>query len=479
MSSLAALKARFSGWFVWTGDDREFLPAALEILETPASPVGRAVALTLMAFACIAFVWTLLGKVDITATAQGRVVNAGHAKLIQPLETGLVKTIRVQDGDRVHAGDVLIDLDTTDASADAERLTADLGKTRLDVARLRVLRENIVTAKPLVKLVPPPGAHPMDVERANAVTKAQAAEHGAKIENLRHQIQQRQAEAAEVDAMIAKVSAGLPIVRQQVEALQRAVEMEVGSKLQFLEANQRLVDQQNELLVQKERAGEVRAARIALEQQIVEAEAHYQREVLSELAESSQKSTELEQDLIKARSKVGRQELRAPVDGVVQQLAVHTVGAVVTPAQGLMIVVPEFGALEVEVLIPNRDVGFVHSGDVVQIKVDAFNFTRYGLLKGRVTSISADSIPRSSTVDTGSSERDRVTNRSGSEPPGEELLYWARIQLDRAAIQIDDHKVLLSPGMAVTAEIRTGERRIISYLLDPLVRHQSESLHER
>jgi hemolysin D len=151
---------------------------------------------------------------------------------------------------------------------------------------------------------------------------------------------------------------------------------------------------------------------------------------------------------------------------------------VVTPAQTLMVIVPSDSQLEIEAMVNNRDVGFVHAGDEVQIKVDTFDFTRYGLLHGRVLSISPDSIVRDAPGDK-SNDKPAGSSTSTSEPKGQELTYAARISVDRAQIQVEDKMVNLSPGMAVTAEIKTGSRRIIGYLLSPVVRYKQESLRER
>jgi hemolysin D len=166
------------------------------------------------------------------------------------------------------------------------------------------------------------------------------------------------------------------------------------------------------------------------------------------------------------------------VDGTVQQLAVHTVGGVVTPAQALLVVVPNDSQLEIEAMVSNRDIGFVRSGQAAEIKVDTFNFTRYGLLHGQVLSISQDAVIRDRQQDR-ANDRGRGTQNDTSEPKGQELNYSARISLDRSKMQIDDQMVKLSPGMAVTVEIKTGSRMILSYLLSPLLRYRQETMRER
>src|SRR6185369_1612 len=196
-----------------------------------------------------------------------------------------------------------------------------------------------------------------------------------------------------------------------------------------------------------------------------------------DLTKAEQKASGLAQDLIKAEQKTNLQRLTAPVDGAVQQLAIHTVGGVVTPAQALLMVVPSDSRLEIEALVSNRDIGFVHAGQPAEIKVDTFNFTRYGLLDGEVLGVSQDAIVRERPQER-PDERGRGAANDSSEPKGQELNYSARISLSQTRMLIDDRVVNLSPGMAVTVEIKTGSRRILSYLLSPLLRYRQEVLRE-
>jgi len=206
--------------------------------------------------------------------------------------------------------------------------------------------------------------------------------------------------------------------------------------------------------------------------------AEYRRALSGELVEADRKASALREDLIKAEQRTKLQLLTAPVDGAVQQLSVHTIGGVVTPAQALMVVVPADSHLEIEAMVSNRDIGFIHVDQEVEIKIDTFNFTRYGLLHGTVLSISQDAITRDKPQDKSADPLGGATNAT-SEPKGQELLYAARVSLDRTQMQVEENLVNLSPGMAVTVEIKTGSRAVIGYLLSPLLKYKQESLRER
>jgi hemolysin D len=224
---------------------------------------------------------------------------------------------------------------------------------------------------------------------------------------------------------------------------------------------------------------EADAAIAAITESRAQADAEFHRTLFGELAEAERKAGGLADDLAKAEQRTKLQLLTAPVDGVVQQLSVHTIGGVVTPAQQLAVVVPAGAVLEVESMVSNRDIGFVHPGQDAQIKVDTFNFTRYGLLHGRVVSVSPDAMVRETPQDKNNNDKTKGADSESSEPKGQEFVYSARISLDRTQIQVDGVVTNLSPGMAVTVEIGTGSRAVISYLLSPLLRYQHESMHER
>jgi hemolysin D len=465
----------------WRREDtaRQFLPAALEILETPASPVGRAIGATIILFFAIAVAWACFGHVDIIATASGKIVPTGRTKTIQPLETGIVSAIHVRDGDHVAAGEVLIELDRTVTQAERKHIAQDLMASELDVARLAALRDNFASTTVPRDLAAPAGASEADLARTRSSMKAQAAEQLAKLAAITQQVEQKLAESQSVTATIAKIDATLPLVEEEANVRRKAMEIQYGNRIAYLDAQTKLVEQQNERIVQERKMVEIAAARQALEQQAEQTRAAYEHQVLNDLSDAEKKVDELGQDLVKAEQKTSEQILRSPIDGTVQQQALHTVGGVVTAAQQLMVIVPTNSRLEAEAMISNRDIGFVSAGEPAEVKIDTFNFTRYGLLQGKVVSISQDAIVRDKpNAKQGDSKPDGALSDS-SEPEGQELLYSARVSLDQTRMQVEDKMVNLAPGMAVTIEIKTGSRRLIEYLMSPLLRYRHESLRER
>jgi hemolysin D len=307
----------------------------------------------------------------------------------------------------------------------------------------------------------------------------QVAEQQAKLAVLDRQREQKQVERETIAATIGKLEASLPVMQERLEIRKTLYEHTTGSKANYLELLQPYVEEQHELEVQKRHSEETTAAIAAINEQRAQAEAEYRRVRYTELVEAERKADGLSEDLIRAQHRAALQVLTAPVDGTVQQLAVHTIGGVVTPAQTLLVLVPSDSQLEIEAMVPNRDIGFVHVGQDAEIKVDAFNFNRYGLIHGKVVSISPDAITRERQPDKSDNKAQTAAADETSELGGQELVYAARISLAQTQMQVEDRLVNLSPGMAVTVEIETGSRRIVSYLLSPLLKYKQEALRER
>lgn len=452
-----------------------FLPAALEILDTPPSPTGRAIAGVIALLFCLAIAWAALGKVDVIASAPGKMIPSGRSKVIQPFETGVIRAIHVRDGQMVKAGDVLIELDPTIDGAERDHLRSDLLAARLEITRLHAALSS--DPDPLGQFDPPEGAPADLVQMQRQYLAKQIEEHRAKLASLDGQRAQKQSERDTIGAMIDKLNATIPVIKERLEVRKILYDKELGSKLSYLETLQQLVDEQQDLVVDGSRYKEAEAALAAITETHREADAEYSRALLAELADAERKAAGLAEDLIKAEQRMRLQVLTTPIDGYVQQLAVHTVGGVVTPAQSLLVVVPTESHLEIEAVVSNRDIGFVKPGQTAAIKVDTFNFTRYGLLRGKVLGVSHDSMLPEKMQDKATSATPDAA--ASSEPRSQGLIYVARVSLDKNQMRIDDNLVELSPGMAVTVEIKTGSRTPLEYLLSPLLRYGHDSLRER
>ncbi len=461
------------------GYETEFLPAALEVVATPASPTARITAAVIAGLFAAALTWSILGRVDIVATAPGTVIPAGKVKLVQPLDPGVVRAILVQDGAHVRAGQVLIALDVTVAAAERERLARDLRQARLDVAGLAALRRDLETGEGLGSFVPPADEPAAEIETARASIAARRAEQMAKLAALAQQIAGKQAELAENVATVAKLEASLPLLQQKRDLYRALLNVQFTSRVAWLNAEQAYVEGVHDLAIQRQRAGELEAARQALLRQFEQQRAGYAHEVLKDLADAAQRADELAQQHAAAAHKAGQTVLTAPIDGTVQQLAIHTVGGVVTPAERLLTLVPDDAPVLIEATVANDDIGFVREGQNVEVKVKTFPFTRYGLLHGRVLDVSRDAVRQDQAQAEPRTGRQTADGADPASAAAAASGYVAHIALDRASLDVDGHTQKLEPGMEVTAEIRTGRRRVISYLLSPLQRYAHEGMRER
>lgn len=434
-----------------------FLPATLALQETPVHPAPRIAMGLILLFALLALLWAVFGHVDVVASASGKIIPDDRSKLVQPMETGTIRAIHVRDGQTVREGEPLIELDSTVARADIERLGRDLQAAQLEVLRNRALLAAQEQGHPPVFDRLPDG---LDQDRAESelrLVRGRFDAYVSSLDQLDAEIARREAERRATQAQVDKLRFTLPIVRQREADYRNLRDQRFVSKHGHLELEQTRIEQERELIAQQEKLSEILASRTEAERQKDRLVAEARREWLDRMQEAGERAETYEQELVKARSRGRLSQLTAPADGVVQQLAVHTVGGVVTPAQPLMVIVPQDHPLEVEAFVPNKDIGFVRQGQNVEVKVETFAFTKYGTIDGEVVHVSSDAIQ--------------------DEKLG--LIFAARVRLADDRIVVDGRPVRLSPGMAVTVEIKTGSRRVIEYFLGPLLQYADESLRER
>jgi hemolysin D len=436
--------------------EAQFLPAALELQETPVSPAPRIAMGLIVAFALIALLWAVFGWIDVVATAQGKIVPNDRTKVIQPFETATVKAIRVADGQVVKAGEVLLELDATTAEADSAHYSGDLASARAQAARGQAILAAIASGKPpaLGTLLDVPAERRLQEQR---ILDGQYGDYQAKLARIDADIARREAELMSTRAVVGKLEQTAPIARQRALDYKDLLEKNFVSKHGYLEKEQARIEQEADLATQRSRLKELEAAIREGRGQRGAQVAETRRQALESVSEAEQKANVSGQELVKADSHGKLMTLTAPVDGTVQQLAVHTVGGVVTPAEKLMMIVPRDNPIEVEAYVENKDIGFVNPGQEAVVKIETFPFTKYGTIPAKVTHVSQDAV--------------------NDEKKG--LIFPARVSLARATIQVENKTVNLSPGMAVTVEVKTAKRRVIEYFLSPLIQYKDESLRER
>ena len=437
-------------------EELAFLPAHLELADTPLSPAPRASLWVIMGLFTVALLWAWLGKLDVVAVAPGKTVTGSRTKVIQSAETAVVRRILVHDGQAVKQGDLLVELDATGTSADSQKVAEALISARLAVLRAAAVVEAMETGKPPV-LIRDARLPPDRFEATSQLALSQSAAFADRKQGLQAMVAQKQAELHTVESAIAPLQQFLEISRARVADYEKLLDKGYVSRQDYLQRKQERINAERELAGQQSRRAELRSAITGAAEELSLTVTDTRRQLLDELRQAHEQIQQFEPELAKATQRDALMALRAPVAGTVQQLAVHTVGGVVTPAQPLLSIVPESEPLEVEATVFNKDIGFVRPGQRATIKVESFPYTRYGYIEGVVESISHDAVQ--------------------DEKLG--LVYQARVKMATTAMEVNGVTVHLTSGMALTAEINTGKRRVIDYILDPLKAGVGEAMRER
>ena len=435
----------------WGREELEFLPAALEIVESPPSPIGRALLWIVVSFFLVALVWSIFGRVDEVAVAPGKVIPSGYTKIVQAEDKGIVRKLNVANGTLVREGDILIELDTVITASDMARLTKERDFYILDLARLYAERDG-------TNFVPPEGVGtPESILQQQELSRTRLLEFRARTNVLRQQ--GLMAESALENSMkqYDKYTTLLPIATDQRKRTEKLVKDGTVSLFEHQNYLQKEIEMKQDLLSQKAEVERNRHTVVECDMELKKAESEWYSEISARIVDDRKQLHSVEEELIKAEEKNRLSRILAPIDGIVQQLEIHTIGAILTPAQPLMLIVPQGGMIEYEVWLENRDIGFIHTGQDAEIKVETFNFQRYGTLEGRVKSV--------------------ATEAKEDEKRG--LIYQVFLETSRDHYIIEDKKILLLPGMAVTGEIKIRRKRIIEYFLDTFRRYTHEALRER
>ncbi|MGI9345303.1 MAG: HlyD family type I secretion periplasmic adaptor subunit [Gammaproteobacteria bacterium] len=442
-----------------------FLPAVLEIQETPPNPLIRWLAWTLLALVTFSIVWASLGHVNIVSSAEGKTIPSSRVKVIQPLEKGVVEEIKVKEGQHVHKGQPLIVLDHTLTQVHLQRAVLELKNSEEQLATHQAMLSLLQQAKHQEaeihprshKLILPDTSQFHNTPLNKNLLKQKWLEYQAQLHTLDSNWQQIRAQQAASRETIARLESTLPIATKKAEAEKELYDKGFGSELDYLTPEEERLRQFHELRVQRQRLKELIAAELGTNDQIYLYKAQTTANLITETTELKRQVAILREEFIKAREDDIKKTLYAPVNGHVQNLIVTTVGGIVTAAQQLMLIVPEGERLEAEVFLENKDIGFIHQGMDAEIKVHTFPFTKYGVIDASIINVSDDAI---------------VDEQRG-------LIYRMQLRMNKNSIQVDGKDIPLQPGMAVTAEVKTGQRRIIEFFLAPLLRAKNESIRER
>ncbi len=449
---------KFWNWLVH-GDEREketeFLPAILEVTETPPSPTGRIIMWSVLLLLVVALAWAILGKINEVAIASGKVIPIGQIKTVQVKNKGIVSEIRVEEGDYVQEGDILVVLDPTTTSADYDSLKKRAAYYRLDIQRLTAE----LTGQPFVPAKDPDlEAHDLAAELA--LYQSRTSDYQTQRQSRVDIIAQRNAQLQAAQTTYEKYAEGLRIARDKESRLMQLIKENAISEFQLLEQQKETIDYEKNAQAELDTINSQKAAIAEAEQNLANIDASYRKDIMTSLVEAKKEYYSITESIKKADEDSRMATIYAPATGKIYNLAIHTIGGIVTDAQPLMQIVPDDVRLVFEVYAENKDIGFIKRGMEAEVKVSTFNFQKFGMVKAEVEEISADA----------------VDNPSNPEQHGKFKLLLNPISND---INVYGEQAQLVVGYGVEAEIKIKEKRIIDFFLDPFRKYTHEALRER
>jgi hemolysin D len=462
--------------------DKEFLAPALEIMETPPSPVHVAFLWIICAFVVAALAWAHVGRVDIVAVAQGKFQPMGQVKVVEPLETGKVDAISVSNGSLVQAGDVLVELDRSAALADAEGARAELASVRAEILRRKtaLLSARSHRFDPPSTIDWPDSVAPALRERETRVLSADLGQLAANVASFDAERAQKTAEGEKLKETIETQKNLVATLQERVAMRTKLVEVKAGARAAVIDATETLQYQITQEAKQEQDLASLVAGLDVIARNSDKAVQDFISENAQKLEDAERRAEDVEQRLAKAQAQLDHLTLRAPIAGRVQSSIITNAGQVVTSGQEIMRIVPEDSGLEIQAYVRNRDIGFVRIGQEAVVKIESFPFTRYGSIRAHVSRIAKDAIPE---PDANAIEGDptRVSNAAGfaGGERTQNLVFPVVLKPDVETIAVDGLTQPLTSGMAVTVELKTGARRMLEYLFSPLVEVASKAMRER
>ncbi|MDX7987778.1 HlyD family type I secretion periplasmic adaptor subunit [Xenorhabdus sp. 12] len=433
--------------------DYDFLPMHLALSQRPPSPFARYTAITLSIGILVALLWACLGKLDVQATATGRLIASGRSQIIQAYEQSRIIAIHVGNGQHVEKGAPLLTLHTLGVNQDIARLIEQRDYlTEEEIRYQALLGKHDPSTLPLFQQQP-------EAKQNKILTHYHHEKHefDSIITNIYAEMEVNLTSQKAKNNDIRSLINLRENINKRLQARKTLSQKQVISKVEYLEQEKELLETERLLNQQKSELGILLAQYKSLEERLKGLKVQKEREWFEKRKQANMQLAVLKQEISKVQEREELEIVRSPVTGTIQQLSVHTLGAVLQPAQNLMVIVPDNQVQLAEIQILNKDVGFVRPGQQVTVKVDAFPYTRYGTIEGTLLSISRDS-----TTD----------ERLG-------LVFPAQISLRQNNIVVDGKPVEITAGMSIVAEIKTDQRRVIDYLLSPIQEYQSEALREK
>jgi hemolysin D len=446
-------------------DPRDFAPGILRLQDRPPSPLGRNVLWTVLALVGGTLAWALVGRLDIVAVAEGKLVPASYLKIVQPSEQGIVKEILVKEGELVKEGQPLIRMDAVLAEADIKSIQSEYDNRRL---ALRRIDAQLAGRK-----------FPREKGDPDGLFHQVAMQYAANVQAYENAIAQEKSllgkaknDLAGAQATRQKLEQVLPHYVEQEKAFAKLTQDGFAGRIMYTDKQRERIEKEQDLRTQEFTIQSNRALIAQSESKIAQITADYRRQLQTERIDTANQLEKASGELAKIEHRHKLLELKAPGQGVVKDLATHTIGTVAAPGTILMTLVPQGERMIAEVWVGNQDIGFVRPGQNVKIKLAPYQFQKYGMIEGKVKQVSADATEAPSA----NTRSDALTGRDRPMGP---LAFRALVELDSQLLTVDGDKYNVAPGMQVAAEINLGTRTVMEYLLSPVQKAFHEAARER
>lgn len=459
---------KLSAWLFGVSETNalDFAPSMVQLQEKPPAPLGRTVLKAVAVLFCCLLLWAFLGRLDIVAVAEGKLVPKTYLKIVQPPEQGIVAEILVKEGQSVTKGQLLMQMDAVLSTAEGKSLSAEFHRLRL---ALRRIDAELAGSSLVRQSDDPPDLYAQVLAQYQSNRRAQQSA----IDEQQSVLERAKQDVASAREIKAKLEQTLPHYLDQEKAYEDLYKGGTVAKLQFSEKQRDRIEKEHDLRTQDYTIKSNQALMAQSLKKMAQLTADNRRQLQTERVETMGQLEKVTQELAKQQHRHQLLELKAPDDGVVKDLATHTAGTVVTPGTILMTLVPKEEPLQAEVWVSNEDIGFVRPDQPVKVKLSAFTFQKYGMLDGKVEQVSADSSE--------SQGQGGTIDPSTSAPPKDlsRLRYKTLVALSTQHLLADGQKHKLTPGMQVSAEIKLGTRSVVEYLFSPVTKAFHEAGRER
>lgn len=433
-----------------TKDRHEFKPLLVELEDSPTSPLARWLFWTLVIFMILIVLWLYLGKIDVVVSGQGRVMPSGEIKIVQPVETGVIKKILIKEGEFVREGQALMEIDPSVTETNLGSKESNSRLLTMEIDRLNALiNDENLTFTSFDTL------DTLSLDMQKKLFRMIQKSHEKEIELIQEQIIQVKEQKNTYTTDLSRMNKLCCRVIKREKELKKVLDL-ISTKDYEVVKNQIIEYQEQKKMKMYDMSG-LDSKLLELHKRILLKEREYKSKLLEELTQKRKELTLLKAEIKSIRFQNTKQIIKSPVDGYIGKLLIHSEGGVVSPAEKLMTIIPKNAPLVFKATVLNQDIGFIKEEMNVSIKINTFNFQKYGLIKGKVTHISDDAIE---------------DEQLGS-------IYEVLITPQKYYLEFAGDKFYIQSGMSITAEMKVGKRRVINFFIYPLIRYLDEGMSVR